>query len=110
MIPEVSTIRQVDTSYIGGLLKSDISGPVNREATDACALRRLNLSAMLRRLWRGHAAKSQGEYRTGPGLHLGNRRSSILEYLPGEADRKEEDAARWKQKPTVALFASAPML
>jgi hypothetical protein len=32
----------------------------------------------------------------------------MLKYLPGEAERKEEDAARWKQKATVALFVSAP--
>ena len=37
-------------------------------------------------------------------------RSGILEYLLGEVDRKEEDAARWNLKPTVVLFASAPML
>ena len=33
--------------------------------------------------------------------------ADILEYLPEVADRKEEDATRWKEKPTVALFASA---
>jgi len=43
-------------------------------------------------------------------LYLEDRRSGILEYPPGEADRKEEDAARWKQKLTAALFASAPTL
>jgi hypothetical protein len=43
-----------------------------------------------------------------PGLHPGDRRSGILEYLPGETGGKEEDAARWKQKPIVALYARAP--
>jgi hypothetical protein len=36
--------------------------------------------------------------------------ADILEYLPEVAGGKEEDAARWEEKPTAALFVSAPML
>jgi hypothetical protein len=36
--------------------------------------------------------------------------ADIPAYLPEAAGRKEEDAAKWKEKPSVALFASAPTL
>ena len=69
------------------------------------------LCLFVKRLERGRPAKSQDEYRRGYGLHLfGDRRSGILGYLPGKANTREEDAARWKQKPTAVLFARAPML
>lgn len=34
----------------------------------------------------------------------------ILKYLPEVAARKEEETARWKEKPTATIFESAPTL
>jgi hypothetical protein len=52
-------------------------------------------------LWR---EKIQDTYRGGSNTHL------LISWRSCQKCQKEEDAARWKEKPTVALFASAPTL